>query len=212
MIRIEVEVETNDPALRDYVLGDVESWRRTPAKVSVSTREEDAWTGGARTVHVSTSTSMSLGAVVEESVEDEPPRPPDRIGPPRLTTVADARAEAEFPVWVVPSLAVSSTPDAMVMPGGHDVPSSVVITHGVHDERGRHRGNVWVTSSATLLPSSRFESWRTVGDYDVCEDRSGGYYRCKIRAQRESGYVQVESTAHRTLDEVLVLAGTVRAE
>src|SRR3954447_14498530 len=209
MIRIEIEVETDDPALRDYVLGDVESWRKTPAKVTVSTREEDAWTGGA-TVHVSTSTSMSVGTV-EESIEEEPPHSAGRIAPPQRTTVPDARDLVDFPVWDVPSLSSPSPARAILQPGGQDVPPSVVIVHIVHDERGRHRGNVWVTSSAALLPCSKFESWRTVGDYDVCADRSGGYYRCKIRTQRDSGFVQIESTAHRSLDDVLDLAGTIRA-
>ena len=79
MIRIEVEVETNDPEVRDYILGDIESWRRTTAKVSESVREEDAWTGGARTVHFSTTTSMHINATAEVSdVEEELPAPPAR--------------------------------------------------------------------------------------------------------------------------------------
>lgn len=212
MIRIEVEVETDDPALRDYVLGDVESWRRTGATVSVAVREEDVWSGGARTVRLSASSSMSVGAAVERSVEEEPPPTPVHMAPPRLTTITDARAEADFPVFVVPTLTAASPPQALVQPGGADVPSSVVVTYGVTDGRGRHRGNVWVTSSATPLPTSRFDSWQTVGDYDVCEDRSGGFYRCKIRSQQGATYVQVETTAHRNLDEVLDLAAAVRAE
>ena len=209
MIRIEVEVETNDPTLRDYVLGDIESWRRTPATVSVSTREEDAWTGGS-TVHVSSSMSLGGQAVAERTPEDDQPPPARRVGPPKLTTVEAARDSAAFPVYVMPALSSASTPHVVVEPGGDTVPPSVVVTHMVDDERGHHRGNVWVTSSPALLPISRFEAWRTVDRYDVYEDRSGGYYRCKVRAQlAEAGFVQLESTGHRLLDEVLDLMETL---
>src|SRR4051812_9740945 len=125
MIRIEIEVETNDPALRDYVLGDIESWRRTAAKVSVSLREEDAWTGGAKTVHVSAATSMSTGAVSEQITEEEEPAPPRRIPPPQLVTVEASRQMVNFPVYVVPPLATNAAPEAMVQPGGTDIPPSV---------------------------------------------------------------------------------------
>src|SRR4051812_20856529 len=130
MIRIEVEVETNDPGLRDYVLGDVESWRRTPAKVSVSTREEDAWTGGAKTLRVSTSASMSLGSVADDFVEEEQPPAERRIAPPQLTSLEAARGMVAFSVFAVPALAVESTPTVMVELGGDDLPASVVVTHG----------------------------------------------------------------------------------
>jgi hypothetical protein len=43
---IRVDVATNDEQLKDHVLGDIDSWRRTQAKVSTSIRHEDAWTGG----------------------------------------------------------------------------------------------------------------------------------------------------------------------
>lgn len=208
MIRIEVEIETNDPALRDYVLGDVESWRGSGAMVSHSIREEDEWAGGAKTVRF----SQSIGfGVVAEIVEDPEPSPPSRLTPPRFMPVEEARNTVEFPVYVIPSLAASPRHSAIVHTEGGGAPPSVVITYVIDDERGRQRGNVWVTSSAELIPAGKFEAWRTVEGHDVCEDRSGGYYRCKVRAQiSEASFAQIESTGHRTLDQVLALLGALR--
>lgn len=105
MIRIEVQVETTDPALRDYVLGDVESWRRTTANISVSTSEEDRASGGGTTLSFSSSVSMGVTSAGRYK-DDEPPPPPPLAGDDvrALARWLDASAD-----WLREQLSIAET-------------------------------------------------------------------------------------------------------
>jgi hypothetical protein len=207
---IRADVETNDEQFKDYVLGDIESWRGSGSKVSTSIRHEDPWTGG--TQRLSFGSKVTFGAAgvagpVEET--DEPGPTPLELEPTRQVSLDRLPSEVSFPLYL-PSPAPGDAPHVTLRPRRmhSDDPIAVTITYGVTEDE-RHRGNVWVTLSDRRQPELRDDQWFSIDDVEVCEDRSGGYYRCKLRTVKGDTFVHIESTAHRLLEEVLQIARTL---
>lgn len=139
--------------------------------------------------------------------DDDPPRPDREFRPPRRLSLNEAAAAVPFTVLIPSPAPGRMSPDVTMDHDDDDhIDGPTLTIVYIAQENGRQRGNVWITLSAAPLPSLRFDTWRSAMGMSVSEDRSGGYYRCKLRLERAGTHVQVESSAHRTLDEVVAVA------
>ena len=143
MWRIEAEVQTNDVAVKDLVLADIDRWRRR-ATVNVTTREEDPWKG---TVSLQLSGSSALGVVARTSDAGQPAAVPDgaggaplqprRFAAPSELSVEDLTAQVPFDVFLPYPPPGTEPRHVRLDPGdeatGHPTTASVVYVVMEHD-------------------------------------------------------------------------------